>query len=424
LKKLPFAILLLGCSFCFRLLAVCSIGDRSLENEFATISHHILAGHGYAYFIVNAQNHVTEGFDPNEKPPQKALASAYMPPVYPLWVTFWVWLVGWNAGVWAIELTQAILGAWTCWLVWKVGVLCFDERTAKVAAWLYALHPLAVFSPSQISAVTVYTWLNMMALWMLLEAKKQAQIAQKRRYYIGSGFFYALLLLSRSESLLLLPFVGAWMLWEKIGWRNVAFWALPILALGSAWTLRNYNAFHEWTFNTSGGFNLWIGQHTGALGTHISYMPSGNSILPAHLHDAYQNLPHSAQFEVERDRLFRHEALQFMRQHPAEVALLALKKASFYWGHLWDARIQYPKARSAILLLSWYPFLACFIGGLWILRNKGRKYSLFYLYFGLSTAVVMLFFVLPRYILFLLPLMTYFAAYFMLREVTKSGRCA
>jgi hypothetical protein len=104
---------------------------------------------------------------------------------------------------------------------------------------------------------------------------------------------------------------------------------LPIgmMIVVGPWTARNYLVFHQFIpVSSNGGITLWVANHPGATGQHVR-VPDRLAELP----------------ELERARVASREALQWMRDHPARVVVLALHKQALFWAD--DAKGAYESMR-------------------------------------------------------------------------------
>lgn len=109
--------------------------------------------------------------------------------------------------------------------------------------------------------------------------------------------------------------------------------------------------------------------------------------------------------------MYRAFALDELRADPQRVVYLALRKFWLYWGHFGGADIRYPGASSPVFWLPWLMTLPFFLLGLWMtIRRDPARFGFLYLYLLGQTAIVVTFFVLPRYRIEVLPILLMFAA--------------
>jgi 4-amino-4-deoxy-L-arabinose transferase-like glycosyltransferase len=399
------AIILLA--LILRIGTVVITGDRSLEYEFGILVHNMRTDNGYSWFCVDEDGTIDHQVDSSTHQP---LPSAYVPPVYPLFLVSIYLLIGTSTfSIILIEIIQAFLGALACLLLYEIALSLFNRTVALVAVFVYAVYPTLVFMCGQISAVNFYVFLNILFLFILFKAKDTV----KWPAFAAAGAVFSLLVLARTDVLILLPAVLIWLLiivrTNRI--RTIIVFTVASLLLVIAWTYRNYRVFGQPApVSTSTGYNLWIGQNEHATGTRGEYtIPSFTESVE--MWERIHALTPDRSYETKRNDLYMQEALSFMKRNPGKVLVLGLRKFMYYWGHYWGIVFMYPQANSPAYWLPWFVVLPFFIIGIVITFRNWKKYLLLYLYFGLSTLTVMVFFVIPRYRLFILPLVLLFAAH-------------
>jgi 4-amino-4-deoxy-L-arabinose transferase-like glycosyltransferase len=390
-----------------RLGAVVTFGDRELAYEWAVIVPSMLAGQGYSYYHINSANQVVPEFVDR---PGAALPSAYMPPAYGFFLAGLGLIVGLGrAGVIAMEIIQAALGAGSCVLLYQIARSKFSPGVGLASGLLLAVYPLAVYASSQISAATLYVFLNCLLLWLLFRCEG----LNRRRDYVLAGLALGTLILARAEMLLFVPLVVIWlrMVQPQRYYRNAAYLLLATGVVIGPWAARNWYVFgRPAPLTISAGINLWEGQNPNATGTRSEYT-NPPVAKPPELIAALNALPATRDYELKADSVLRDAALRAMLDNPWRSARLALRKLVFYWGYYWGIPFSYPSAQSPLYWLPWFLLLPTFLIGLSASARQWRRYSLFYLYFGFTTCIVMVFFVIPRYSLLILPLVIPFAVY-------------
>jgi 4-amino-4-deoxy-L-arabinose transferase-like glycosyltransferase len=395
------------CALILRVGTVVITGDRSLEYEFDILVHNMRTGNGYSWFCVDEDGTVGHKV---VSATQQPLPSAYVPPVYPLFLVSVFLLIGTSTfSIILIEIIQAFLGALACLLLYEIALSLLNRTVALVAAFVYAVYPTLVFMCGQISAVNFYVFLNILLLFILFKAKEST----KWLAFAAAGVVFSLLVLARTDVLILLPAVLIWLLitlrTHRI--RTMSAFTAASLLLVIVWTYRNYRVFGQPApISTSTGYNLWIGQNEHATGTRGEY-----TIPPFtetdEMWERIHALTQDRSYEIKRNDLYLQEALSFMKHNPGKVLVLGLKKLMYYWGHYWGITFTYPQANSPAYWLPWFFILPFFVIGLAISFRNWKQYLLLYFYFLFSTLTIMVFFVIPRYRLFILPLVLLFAAH-------------
>lgn len=388
-----------------RIPIVITSGDRTLENEFCVLVHNLLNDHGYSFFSVDNNGEIVQHIVHN---PRASLPTATIPPVYPLFLAGMCFVFGTGLDVVIlIEIIQALIGAMCCIVLYWIVAFKFNKTSAFVSALLFCFYPILVYLCGQISAANVYVFINLVLLFLLFKGEKTG----KTRWFFLAGLAFGLLLLSRAEVILYAPFILLWISLVLCTSRakRISVFAVAALIVWAPWAYRNYKRFDAFVpLTTQGGYNLWQGQNPQATGTRSQYTDPPFQISPEK-REKILSLQPGVRYELELDKIYMNEALMFMTKHPTEVLKLALRKFVFYWGYYWGIKFTYPGARSVAYWLPWFILLPFFMIGLIHSIKDVRKYCLFHLYFILSTLIAMLFFVIPRYRLFILPLIFPFA---------------
>lgn len=404
-KKLLAAILIL--SFIVRLIAIFLLGDSKLDHEYATLVPNLLDGRGYSYYSVNQLGVITREYSPN---PKIVMPSAFKPPIYSMMVAAFGYLFGLNfTGILIFEIIQAIIGVVTCWLIYDVGRIKFNNQVAILALLIASTFPLLAFASAQISDITLQVFLRCLFYWLLFKLEIQPN---SKGLLSLIGVSMGMLLIARTEMWLYLPFIVLWMIWIfKEKWLRL-FTPIMLVAMITVapWVIRNYVQFNTVTLNTSGGLNLWEGQNAEAKG-----VPSWYTQPRAELSDSAKvkisELEPTKYYEIKLNQIYFDEAKSFILLHPKRVLELGLRKLLFYWGAVYPGvNFTYSNVDSPFYWLPWLLILPFFLYGIILNIRSFKQHFLFHTSFFLSTITVMTFFVLPKYIVFVLPWVFLFVA--------------
>jgi 4-amino-4-deoxy-L-arabinose transferase-like glycosyltransferase len=390
-----------------RVIAIFFVGDAQLDHEYATLVPNLLNGRGFSYYSMTQDGIVTNEYVSD---PVIVMPSAFKPPIYSLMVAASGFLFGVGPiGIFIIEVLQAFVGAITCWLIYDVARLKFGRETAIWAFLMAGIFPLLAFSSAQISDVTLQIFLRCFFYWLLFKLEENPT---SKTIIFLSGLTMGMLFTARTEMLLYIPVVLLWMIWVfKDRWLRIF---APMMAIAfmviAPWVIRNYIQFNTITLNTSGGLNLWEGQNEQAQG-----IPSWYTDPSAELSDEAEaeiaQLTPTKDYEIKLDDIYFREAKEFMLSHPALVVQLAIKKFFFYWAAVYPGiDFIYGNADSPFYWLPWFLILPFFIYGLLLNLKFLRQHFLFHANFLLGSLTVMVFFVLPKYIVFVIPWVFIFAA--------------
>jgi 4-amino-4-deoxy-L-arabinose transferase-like glycosyltransferase len=286
-----------------RIVVVTAIGDRngvfndsSFYRQAATSLAH---GQGYTPFH---------------------LPTAQWPPGWPFVLSLLYRVTG--SSDYAGQLLNAVLGAATVAMLYVLVRRLFGARAGLVAAAAWSLLPGALLWTDILVAETFYTF-ALVAFFLLLHLLP-------RRTWAAAvlGVAVGLLTLSRGEGLLLLP-VAVLGLWVAGQWRRnlgrSAIVVLAFVAVLAPWTIRNFRVMDAFVpVSTNASLTLWVGHNPNANG-------SQNYIPP----NALDNVPPKDR-ELVGSRIYRHQAMQYMRTHPLrELELIPLKVVNLNRGDGW-----------------------------------------------------------------------------------------
>lgn len=199
--------------------------------------------------------------------------------------------------------------------------------------------------------------------------------------------------------------VAAWQFKDRRFLVAGVIGCLVTLLVITPWMVRNYNVFGKIVPIVSRPwFEIWRGNNPDATGTawkkdgswYCSILADSTNIQ---LTREFDSIPYTNAFELRANDIMKREALTFMREHPTEVATLAIQKIGFLWIHdLYNPQSQ--KTAYIVFMVSASILIWCGFWALWQLNDKHLKdgaillygaYILFY------TGIFALTFVLPRY---------------------------
>ena len=197
--------------------------------------------------------------------------TAYYPPGYPWFLGILTWLSSpFTDAPWLVAgLVQAVLGAASVGLAALVTKRLAGPLAALVAAAIYALYPNLIFHTGALLGETLYNFLFLAFLALLLSKPWDAEFSRRR--IVACGVLLGLAVLVRPISLAVIPVVIVGWLLARKDYRATFRWSLALL-LGVAvclvpWTIRNEVRLHAFVpISTNTGDNLCIGHADGATG--------------------------------------------------------------------------------------------------------------------------------------------------------------
>ena len=386
-------------AFFLRILAAIFFGDKILDHEFDVLARNFVNGFGYSYWSLLENGEITNKYAPEAL---LHLPSAYMPILYPLLVTFFVYFFGYNStSVFLILVFQSFLGAINCLMIGKIFEEKFNKKSFPLL-YLTVFFPLHIFMSTQISASTLYVFLISCVLLFYYRFLKFHDI----KHSIFLGISLGLLTLSRADAILIIPAIIILLTFihRNISFKYTIVFALSSLLIIAPMSLRNYNTFgFFYPLTISGGLNLWLGNNDDATGSRMNYVVPYKPI-PKTIQDQIKSLNVDENYEVALDNIYKEEAKKFIINNPMKSVNLSIKKIIFFWVHIFDEKIKYPLMNNILYWGPWIILLPFFIFGFkdTIKDMKSHDLEIFLiLYF---TFIYSVFFVLPRYRLIVLPI--------------------
>lgn len=351
----------------------------------------------------------------------------YQTPLYPYFLGVVYSVAGHS--VWSARWLQAVLGSLACVLLARAGTRFFNYKVGWVAGLLLAAYPPAIFFDGILQKATLDLLLTSAIIWVVSRQSTRSSHIE----ILSLGCLLGLLILNRENAWVFFPVLLAWVIWRYFSEPNRLGGVLAVGALigGMALTLgpvglRNYYVGGEFLLTTSQmGPNFFIGNHRGASGRYVSLRPDRGD--PRFERTDARILAEQAEDRSltpsQVSRYWMHRSYQDIMSEPLNwVALLARK-----WFLTWNQvemvdgeGIRVHSWYSPVLLgLRWFlnfgTLTAIAVMGAWLSRKRFRDlWVLLGLILSFALAVT-LFFVFARYRYPLVPLVTLFAAYGLVR---------
>lgn len=243
--------------------------------------------------------------------------TAAVTPGYPLFLAA-LFAVGITDPLW-IGIVQCALGAATCVFIAIIAEAIAGRRAGTIAGLLAAVYPHFIFWNGYILTETLYLFLVAAALVLLVRLERHAVVSLA----IGCGLAIGAAAMVRTTAAPLAALAPAWLLWvhRSNPWRGGRLAVVTVLASAvilGAWMVRNIVQMGApVVLSTQGGIVLYHGFSPGATGGSRGYVDDRDYVpltLPPGLS------------EVDQDRYYRREALEFIREHTRAVPRLAFWK--------------------------------------------------------------------------------------------------
>ncbi|MGD8718940.1 MAG: glycosyltransferase family 39 protein [Candidatus Zixiibacteriota bacterium] len=218
---------------------------------------------------------------------------------------------------WPVIIVQCIVGAATAVLTWRLAALFFSENAARAAGLIVATLPSQWAYTARLFPVALMGFFVVAATYVNIKYGKTAAAA-------GAGFLAGVATLA-APVLSFLP--GAFFIMDLLAGRGpkrallrAAVAACVTAAVVAPWTYRNWRVLDAFVpVSTNGGVVLWMGNNPDANGSYVFPLSPANPLW-------------SVADEVERDRLGRRLALEYIRDDPGAFLKLLVPKFAHLYG--------------------------------------------------------------------------------------------
>jgi 4-amino-4-deoxy-L-arabinose transferase-like glycosyltransferase len=264
--------------------------------------------------------------------------SAWTAPVYPyiLAGVFKLFGIYSAASAWVILTLNSVWAALTCWSLYRIADRIFGPWVARSAAWTWAVFPYLIYWPVRVVwEVSLTTFLLSWALGFAIHMADDS----RRRDWIFFGLLWALIVLTNTAVIILLPFFLAWGIWTtakkppvsatRTEWpRRFAGPVISVLVIVlcvTPWTIRNYRVFGRFIFIRDNlPLELYEANNNASSGLWTRSEHPGND--PASMR-RFQQLGEIAFMDEEKDELS-----QFLRDHPAQFVRFTFERVWYFWA--------------------------------------------------------------------------------------------
>ena len=321
-----------------------------------------------------------------------------------------------------VRLGNALLGTVSVLLTYFVAAEVGGGRNAR----LFAAALVAIYLPASIYATYILKE-NLLAPLVLATAWCALRLSRERSLGLvcTCGALVGLIALVGNAAL---TFGGAVVLAIHFGpgtpRAKVASFVLiagVAVLVSLPWLVRNAKAIGAPVLNTNGGFNLYIGNNPAATGEFISIAetPAGADWEIFRLQVG----------ELEASNALRSQALRWIREHPAEFAILTAKRAMLFWRppvHRGKGDMSRAETLLRFVWVMQYVFIVALAAAAVTSSRTGPRRTIsilacgIFLYFGVHTV----FYVVVRYREPIMPILCVLAALTMERIANYIGRGA
>ena len=309
-------------------------------------------------------------------------------------------------GQFGMRLVQSILDVLTCFIFFLVCSKIFDEKNSLVALSIFAFFPSNILYTQTALTETLFGLIAMLVFLATVSFD-----LKKKIFFVGILFGIAILVRSSfSMSVILVPIfllIYRRQLFEVGNLRkpvmlSFLFAAGLLLAL-MPWLSRNKSTMGAYTLATQGGSALWEGNNPLATGTWNKQAADANPLF-------------EEPDEVYREREFRRQAIDFIKNNPAKFIELGFRKLGYLFSSermvllyfmdsppgMSSTQI-YRTVSPVYMIIVNLPYFAVILAGAWglLLPMKHKFFTVGFIITWMATMFV--FVALPRYHYVLIP---------------------
>lgn len=254
-----------------------------------------------------------------------------------------------------VRVLNCVLGAATGLFVLSIGRGCFDDRTGWLAACAWSIFPTSLLYSTELLSESLTVFCFCAYLTASLKFADRPSFAAA----LIAGVCLGITLLVHPTKVLMVPLAAMWGLWQfRRDWRAVIqSLTIPVVAVAllMPWTIRNYYVFHEFIpFSTMGGSVLLQGNNRLVVSDPSLY---GYNVWDTKIPE-YKQALEAPNDELERDKVAKTLAIQWLRDNPDQWAFMLQAKFRRAWTPFLQPHS--PRLYRVGTLVSWGPVLILF----------------------------------------------------------------
>jgi 4-amino-4-deoxy-L-arabinose transferase-like glycosyltransferase len=164
------------------------------------------------------------------------------PPLYPIFLAANYLIFG--VHILPVRIVQALLGAYSCVLIYSIAGKLFGDNAARVAGWISVVYPYYVFITGLLYPTMITTFLLIATIYLLLSAVEKRSLG----CVIWASICLAAAALAVPASLAFTPFLLVWFLWlTDLQWKRRVLFSLVhlVIVVGgiAPWITHGYHQY-------------------------------------------------------------------------------------------------------------------------------------------------------------------------------------
>ena len=389
-------------SFFLKSIFVIFFHEKSLSDEWAILFQNFQIFKSYSFYIFDGQD----------------IPSSYMPPLY----FFFIYLnkiLSFDKinFLYLIYLNQILISTFTVYLFYTLCKNFFDERFSLFGALIFSVFPFIIYSNGLISSACLQLFFYLLFINLTLKILTDEF---NKKDLIFLTLTSALTLILRGEFLIIFLFSLAFIivLDKKKFVHSLLILSFTVLLI-SPYLIRNYINTGNIHLVIVTGYALWKGNNQLAKveGFHNPLHPDSRIFWPKNpefenLYNKLDKIKKDKKYEINRDKIFKDEALSNIINEKKKYLFLYLKKILSYF--FLDINSSIKNYYNLAHILPVLVFSICSIPGAFIGLKKIKNSKIIYLIIltCLLIAFISIFFILPRYKISIISLQILFSLFF------------
>jgi len=384
-------VYIISIGFLLRAISIFLFRDVTIDNEWGILLKNLEENDILSVRIIQGQ----------------LVPNVFMPPLY----AFFLFIIkkfflDLNIFLYAVQIVQLILSLISIYLIYKILINFFSKNISYIGSIIFSIFPLNVYAISQISSISLQVFLFVVFLFCFIKIFEKYE----KKYLLFFSITSGLLILLRGEFFVFFLFSLIYLYLSKKNIKQIIFSIIITIFVISPYLIRNYQLFEVITVTKSAGYNLLKGNNPSSKVEGVMMFRTVGEVIPE-VRTELEKIGPEAKYDLIVDKIFLNQAIKFIKDDPKRYIQLYFKKVlSFVFI---DINSSYPKYYSMLhivpkLLIS----ITTVFSILFLFRLKINLYNYLILFYFMSVALFSMFFILPRYNLFLLPIQIIFMTYF------------
>jgi hypothetical protein len=231
-----------------------------------------------------------------------------------------------------LVLFQILVASVAGGLLYRLARLMYNQKVASLTAWLYAIFPFTMWWVFTMSTESLFGSLFIIALYFLVLAQKKKTLTD----LIFSAVFFSFAFLTKSHILLFAPFIVVWFFLcskRAQAMRFALVYAGVCALMALPWALYNARLHHVYVLSSNGGPLLfYVGNSEFGYHNMVDVPPRNTEDFEAlqSLNFGYYNADFDSIIALpqsQKQPLFFHAAMHWIRSHPKQFAEIKLANA-------------------------------------------------------------------------------------------------